>query len=265
MQKTGVRFYSLFATILFLLPVAMRLFMLLSDANSICYVAFYAVYMLEFLLIGVDTARTNAFAKAFCFDNAFRLDILSYLVGAGFFVEFVAGVSKIINAVTSDLGINLIVFVPDCLCCLLAFGCCLYFITVGLSFSGDNYDFRQFRFYHLVVLLWSVAKILTVLSEIIDFTYDFNQVLKYFVLIFGACFFYFFVSETERQTGAKKATVFFSRAFAYCAVFYFIDRVIILFGTDTPFNHYDNFFAITALLSGVFAFFFEKNIIFHEE
>ena len=265
MQKTGVRFYSLFATILFLLPVVMRLFMNLSPVNSIYNIVFYAVYLLEVVLIGADVVRTPGYAKAFCFDNVFRLNVFSYLLATGFFIDFVVSVSQIINAFSGNMGINLIDFIPDCLCCILAFGCCLYFITVGLSFSGDNYDFRQFRYYHIVVLLWSIAKILTVLSEIINFTYDLNQVIKYFVLIFGACFFYCFVSETERQEGAKKITVFFARVYAYCAVFYFIDRVILLFNTDTGLTHPDNFFAITALFAGVFAFFFEKNIIYHKE
>lgn len=266
MQKTGLRFYSLFATILFLLPVAMRLFMLFSDLSSFYNIAFYVVYLLELVLIGVDVARTRHFAKAFCFDNVFKLHIVSYLVSAGFFLDFVTSASKIINSLTADdKGIILVSFVPDCLCCVLAFCCCLYFVIVGLSYSGDNYDFRQFKFFHIVVLLWSVAKILTVLTEIINFTYDLNEVLKYFVLIVGACFFYCFVSEVERQDGAKKITVFFARTYAYCAVFYFIDRALMLLSANVSLTHTDNFFAVTVLFLGIFAFFFEKNIMFHKE
>lgn len=261
MQKKGLKYYSLFATMLFVLPVLLQLFKIQHGFDKIVAVLTYVLIAVSFVYNYVDLKKRDAFAPAFEFDNAYKLDVFSYLVALGFFVEFISNVATLVKLFLNDNGLVISYIVPLIMCALFALLSSFYFVMVGLSFGTKDYDFRSFKLYHIVLLLWAVFKLMTLFGQVIRITYDVNAVLRYLSIMVLAFFFYYFVAEVENNGGANIHTIYCARMCAYCSGFYCLDRLMLLITKQVDLNSNNTYFAITLMFVCLFALFFEKNIL----
>lgn len=264
MRSLGAKLYSYLAIIVFFAVVGLRLFMLLYDLPRQFSIVYYCLIAFGVLLIAFDSFKQKEYPPAFEFDNNFHLNGFSYLASLGFFADFVHNCVKLFFSAQDSSYKNLIFFIPICFSCLFALLSCFYFYTVGLSYGDKNYDFRELKILHLAPLFWSVAQVLSIMQQAISFFRNVDSVVKYAMLVFAVCFFFCFAGEIESDKGAKSATLFLARGYAYLSIMFFINRLMLLLSGNASINDSDGIFAVSVLLICAFVFFFEKNIISHK-
>lgn len=265
MQNTGAGFYSLFAVISFFAAVCLRLSMLLFDLSLFANYFYYLIVFSGIVFIGIECFKRKQYASAFVFENVFHLSFFSYVASLGFFADFIHQCVKIFFSIENESNKNFTYFIPVCFICLTALLSSFYFVNVGMSFSDKNYDFREFKLFHMIPVVWALFHIIVNLSEAVRFSRDIDDIIKYLVLIFSVCFFYCFASEIDNKNGAKRKTVFFTESFSFCSILFFINRLMLLLGKTVPLNDSDGVFALSCFLINGFVFFFSKNIISHSK
>ena len=261
MQKRGLKYYSLFATMLFVLPVLLQIFRVEFGLDVFSSIATYILITISFLYNYIDVKKRGSFANAFIFDNSYRLDIFSYLTAFGFFVEFISNIGVLVKSIMSSNAVAIMYLMPLLFCAIFALLSSFYFFAIGISYGTGNYDFRSFKLYHIVVLLWSISKLLTLLSQAISITQDLNGVLRHLSIMVSAFFFYYFIQEIDNDNGAMVNTVYTARMCAYCTGFYCLDRLILVIFGVVGINNSNTIFALVSLFICLFSLFFEKSVI----
>ncbi len=265
MQNTGARYYSLFAVISFFAAVCLRLSMLLFDLSLYANYVYYLLVFSGIIFIGIECSKRKTYAPSFIFENVFHLSFFSYVASFGFFTDFIHQCVKIFLSIENETNRNLTYFIPVCFICLTALLSSFYFVNVGLSFSDKNYDFREFKLFHIIPIGWALFHIIVNLSEAVSFSRDIDDIIKYLVLIFSVCFFYCFACEIDNDNGTKRITVFFTEAFSYCSILFFINRFMLLLSASAPINDSNGILSLSCFLINGFVFFFSKNIISHSK
>lgn len=262
MAKRG---YSFFALLTFFVAVALRLFMIISGhIGGTSTVLYYLSVAAGIILLAKDTFGTKTFGCAFEYKNGFHLNLLALLCSAGFFTDFVYTAVRLF--MMADDGIKkytLAVVVPMICGGVCALLCSFYFIMIYLSFSSATYDFKKLKIIHIAPILWSVSKILGVLTLPVQFGSDLDVILKYIVLISVLCAFYCFATEVSNEKESMPLSVFTFRCSFYTAILFFFDRIMLLMAKQAELGSEDGMLSITLLGIGVFLYFFEKNIIAH--
>lgn len=259
-MKIQASFVSL---LLFLFGVGVRFALLLSSGGVVLTILYYVALVLGIVFLAYDSYRVKAYANVYNFDNRFHLNVFSFGAGVGFFVDFVVSMIGIYHSIDDKSYHILTAFIPLCAGCVFALLSSFYYIVVGSSFGGSNYDFRKFRAFHIVPLLWVGAKLFGILDQAVSLLQDDIIVLKYVVLIFGVCLFFFLVNEVDNTDGASGNTVFLMRAFYYTGIMYFINELMLLLSRSIYFSFDDGMLGVTVLLISGFMYFCEKNIIAH--
>lgn len=260
MQSLSARVYSLLSSVFFIVALVLRLVMFLADYSTTAGIFFYLFTALGIACIGLEVKNQNNLSKAFEFNNNYHLNLFSYIASLGFFICFVNQCINIFKSVENGVYNMPTYFVPICVICLFALLSCFYFYTVGMSYGDRGYDFRELKLLHFAPIVWSVAFVLSVMTMAISPLREIDSTLKCIVLVFSVVFFYFFASEIVSDKPAKKATVFFSKAFAGLSIMFFVDMVMLLITRNI--KPYDNDFilSISLLMISLFVFFFERNI-----
>lgn len=137
---------------------------------------------------------------------------------------------------------------------LLAIMSSFYFITVSLTASRVNYDFRNLRLFHFVPVLWLFARLLGILRQIIDVSAGIETVFEFFYLVFALFFLFAFIIAIEERIKL------FSASFTISAIMLFISSCILslprilvyLIGKNEVLYNVD-FSCVTDLMLGVFA------------
>lgn len=255
--------YHLISFVLFLICVGARFVSELSGSSIVFTCLIYASLVLGIVFLALDSFKQGGFASVFVFKNRFHLNIFAIIASVGFFVDFVAGAVNMYSTLFDSTYIAIPPFIALCMATVMALLSSFYFVLVSSSFAGSKYDFRKLKVLHFAPLLWGISRVFAILDEAPSILQDDVTILKYTVLIFVTCAFFFFAFEVESEDGARKATVFFFRAFYYTGIAYFINMLILLLGRNTSLNVYDCIFALTTLFISGFVYFCEKNIINH--
>ena len=71
------------------------------------------------------------------------------------FYDFVHQCVNCFNYFAKETAAGLNYFIPLCLGALCALLCALYFVMMGISFKTDTYDFRKFRCFIWLTLLFA--------------------------------------------------------------------------------------------------------------
>ena len=219
-------------------------------------IAFYTALFITLILVAYRSFTQGDYKKATEFGN--ELKPFSFLASAAFMIEFVKTIIILYRTVDGKryTPIELAVLIAICLFSLLS---SLYLIAISLSCGKTSYDFKRLRFLHFAPLMWALFSIAGIITDAPSFINNGFAILKGFTLIFGALFFYTFIIEIENENGAKKSTVFFSKAFSYLCFLLFITRVFELAGKTAAFDE-QSVFALSALLLGLFAHYYRKNL-----
>lgn len=254
---------SLISLLLFLAGVGVRFAMLLFGGGVVLTVLYYIALVLGIVLLGIDTYRVKSYSNVYVFENNFHINIFSFCASVGFFADFVVGVLGVYHSIDDKSYHALTSFIPLCAGCVFALLSSFYYIVVGSSFGGSNYDFRKLRAFHLVPLLWAGSKLFGVLDQAVSLLQDDIAVLKYIVLIIGVVMFYKLVNEVDNTDGANRHTVLLMRSFYYTGIMYFINQLMLLLSRSIYFSFEDGVLGITVLFISGFVYFCEKNIIAH--
>lgn len=254
---------SLISLLLFLVGVGMRFALLLVGGGAVLTVLYYLALVLGIAFLAYDSYRVKAYSNVFVFDNRFHLDIFAYGAGVGFFIDFVSSMLSIYHSIDDKSYHILTSFVPLCVSCAFALLSSFYYIVVGSSFGGSNYDFRKLRVFHIAPLFWAGAKLFGILDQAVGLLQDDIALLKYITLIFGVCLFFFLVNEVDNTDDANVHTVFLMRSFYYTGIMYFINQLMLLLSGSIYFTIEDGMLGVSVLLISGFMYFCEKNIIAH--
>ncbi len=263
MKKRSCSFFAFVAFIAAVLFRGMGVFA--GNITVFRAVAFYCALAFGIIMVALGSFGCGNCAPAFGYDNVLRLDIMSYLCTAGFFVDFVSSAVRIFMSVGDGSYLNAVYFVPLCLGCAAAIISSFYFIMVGLSFDSSAHDFRRLKIVHISPVLWAVSKMFAVLTDAAKPGEDINIILKYIVLIFLTGAFYFFASEVLSQQGTKQVSLFAFKAVFYTGMLYCIDQIMLVISHISEIGSTDGMLAVTVFGISVFMYFLSKNITTHSE
>lgn len=253
----------LITLIFFVSSVLIRLFSIRMDLGKTYNYILYALTAAAVLFIALSVYKKDAdYSHAFDNTGAAVISVFAYLSAAVFFADFVLQCVNVYRSIDSGAYTLLVKFVPLCFICVFALLSSFCFVSVGLSYSNDYYDFRALKLLHAAPLCWALIRMLAVLTNVVKFSADADAIIKYAAMIFALCFFYKFASETENDKVAEKGFIFVCRAYSYIGVFYFVCRVIMLAAGNQDFyiSADDNFFALCVLFTSSFAYFLQNNI-----
>ena len=261
MSKNFSSLRSVGTVLLIAAALGVRLYSLVSGKAGVLDNVFYLFILTAVILVAWECFQHKSYARVFMFENRFHLNVFSYLAAFGFFAEFISLCHMIYQSIESGAYNIFSYFAPQCLICVSALLSSFYLCAVALSFGSKRYDFRTMRLIHLVPLIWAIGRMLTLIENVDTLQGNPNTVVKYAVLVFALCFTFMLAYEVERTEGAKRITVFFTRAFSLLAEIFFFDSLMLLLAGKTKLNAPDTVLSFSLLLISSFAFFLEKSII----
>lgn len=217
--------------------------------------AFYLTALLLFAAAAFGFGRKNRYdvqKKALpLFDEKNRLlCAASSLAGISMFSDFIFRVIISYNYISGTSYARMNYFIPLCISAVFSLFCAFYFIAVGIAFKSDKYIFRDFRYLHMIPLLWAVSVLCTCLTENVDVVYSEEKLLQYMVLILAIVFYVLFITSSEGITDTVPLCVF-GITFGVFAVVLSVPRVIAFF-CKVSFN-YTDFSSVPYLFTGIFA------------
>lgn len=174
----------------------------------------------------------------------------SSAAGIAMFSDFIFRIIISYNYISETSYARMNYFIPLCISAFFSLLCAFYFIAVGISFKSDKYIFRDFKYLHIIPLLWSVSVLCTCLTENVDVVYAEEKLLHYIVLILAIVFYVLFITSSEGITAVEPLCAF-GIAFGVFAVVISVPRIIAFIGgADLK---YSDFSSVAYLFTGIFA------------
>lgn len=221
------------------------------DKNRAGTIVLFFTSCLVLILLIPFLLKNKAIQNPFYKTKSRLLFVVSVAAGTAMFYDFVF---KCVNcykyaAAVSQPRLNY--FIPVCLAAMSALLCALYFIMMGVSFKTDRYDFKSFKYYHLVPLFWNLFVLFSMLTDYDDGIYAEEKILHYIVLVFGMLFFAKLIGCINSDYKKLKSLCF--SGFAYGALCLILSAPrIIAFLVDAKLYGSD-FSAVTYLFMSAFA------------
>lgn len=178
--------------------------------------------------------------------------------GLSMFYDFVHQCINCYEYISKTSYAEMNYFIPLCVSGAAALACAFYYIIIGISFNTDKYDFKQFRFFHTMPIVWALSGLLVGITRFIDKLYAEEIILQYAVLISGIIFYIAFISCIDENGSALRFTGCAGLAYAVLAFSISLPRMAVFaFGYDvSPVV----FSSVTYFFSGAFALVFSLNI-----
>lgn len=218
--------------------------------------------VLGIAVIGLDAFVKKDIPKSAKPEKQYGLNVLSALAAVGFFIDFIRQSYSIIEFFTSSRHYSLLIPISMSLSALFAILSCFYYIIISFSYSGGSYDFRLLRAFHFAPLIWIFFKAVIILTDIVNFSNDFDSIIKLVTIAFGVFAVFSFIAELENDERAKGASVFFFKSFGFMSVLYFTScTASLMLGKCKIFDEAFLSGAVFLLL-GVFIYFYQKSIAF---
>lgn len=206
----------------------------------------YAVCFLMLVMCAAFAGKadiTNPFEK-----RKSRLVFYSAVfAGGAMFYDFVHQCINCYKHITES-AVQINYLIPVCLTAASAVMCAVYFIIMGISYKTDRYDFRYFKYYHLMPFLWLLFQAFGVLARYNDGIYAEESIVYYLTVIFGMLFFVSFLFCLDGDNKKLKAFLFFGFSYGMLSLVLSVPRIAAsLFAADI--NKVD-FSAVTYLFVG---------------
>ena len=260
MQKILNKVFSAFIGAFLLFGAVLRCIQLfiMTDAstgfinrNRAGTIVLFFVSCLAFILLIPALLQDKAFQNPFHKSKSRLLFLASAAAGIAMFYDFVFKCVNCYKYAAEGSAIRLNYFVPLCLSALSALLCALYFMMMGVSFKTDSYDFKSFKYYHIVPVFWNLFVLFSLLTDYNDGVFAEEKILHYVVLVFGMLFFIKLIGSMNSDYKKLKSLCFFGFAYgALCLVLAVPRAVAFLFGAEL---YGADFSAVTYLFISVFA------------
>lgn len=207
-------------------------------------------------------AASAAFCAVLCCKNAEPVNpfeqqkskpILCTAIAAGvaMFYGFIHQCILCGEYISSTAYFELNYFIPLCLAGVSALLSAFYFSILGISFVTDKYDFRYFKYFHIVPVLWCIFMLFTCLTRYDDGIFAEESILHYAVLIFGTLFFLAFVRCVDKTPGTAKGFCFLGFLYGFTALVLAVPRLV-LFAAGEELSSV-SYSSIPYLFTGIFA------------
>lgn len=226
---------------------------LLTDGNNLSLII-YALAFLIIVLAALYSYKKTHLGTLFDLDKGERGEYLSAsFLAAAFFADFIYQGYNCYDYFSRVSYIDYAYFIPLALSGLLSLVCCFYFICVGLTANGSNYDFRNFRILHFMPVLWGFVKLLLIMFKIIDIRLDVESTLEFLMIAVMIMFFFCYISMLDNKGRASRLFVFFAVvSFSLSLILALPRLVIIAIGKYDVLSHID-YFSLSYIAAGVFA------------
>ncbi len=175
------------------------------------------------------------------------------LAGAAMLYDFVfqcIGIYHIyINSGTAELND----MVMHCLTAASSVLCAFYFVIMGISYITDAYDFRYFKYYHVIPLCRHLFAAFMCLTRYDDGIYSMESILYYTVLIIGMIYFILFLSCLDKNHKMLRLFCFFGFSYSVLCLVLAVPQIIAFVFRKQMYNPV--FSPVACCFMGVLAFF----------
>ncbi|MDE5995436.1 MAG: hypothetical protein K2G56_00790, partial [Eubacterium sp.] len=242
MQKILNQVFSAFVGAFLLFGAVLRCIQLfvMTDAstgfinrNRAGTIILFFVSCLAFILFIPVLLKNKALKNPFAQSKSRLLFFASAAAGIAMFYDFVFKCVNCYKYIAEVSAIRLNYFIPLCLSALSALLCALYFIMIGVSFKTDSYDFKSFKYYHMVPVFWNLFVLFSLLTDYNDGIYAEEKILHYIVLIFGMLFFIKLIGSMNADYKRLKSLCFFGFTYgALCFILSVPRMIAFVFGAE---------------------------------
>lgn len=190
-----------------------------------------------------------------------KIAVFAFLNAGAFFADFVLQAFDCFNYIENTAYLERNELVLMVLLGAFALLSSFYYITVGMTLSGSQYDFRSFRFFHFVPVLWAVIRLLDILVEMVNVSMGTETVVEFIFLVFLLMFYFSFITAAVSERNAGRGIVFFALVTFMLSVILELPGIITSFiGRQSELS--DAVFSrITDLICGLFAASFAGNLL----
>lgn len=260
MPKISIRIFSAFSGALILCAVVLRCMLMRffetsssgfdhenAERIAMFFYSFCVLSVLSCFMPLKKSALKNPFFKK-------KSKIVFYAcvsAGAAMLYDFIFQCVHIYKLILNGSFSGVNYTVPLCLTAVVSVLCACYFIIMGISYKTDKYDFRCFKYYHIIPVCRYLFAAYATLTKYENGIYYSDNVLYYAVLIFGMLYFILFLICLDGNNKMLLPFCFFG--FSYSALC-FILAVPGIFcfvagnaAVDTDFSY------VSFLLMGIFA------------
>lgn len=224
----------------------------------------YWIYGLIFcsaVLCLVFAFRSKCTAQGIAPKSQGKVAAFAFLNAAAFFIDFVLQAydcfSYVENTVYLERNELAIMILVGAFALLSSF----YYITVGMTLRGSQYDFRSFKLFHFVPVLWAVTRLLDILVEMVNVSMGTETVVEFIYLVFLLMFYFSFITAAVSERNAGRGIVFFALVTFMLSLILDLPGIVTsLIGRQSELS--DAVFSrITDLICGLFAASFAGNLL----
>lgn len=229
------------------------------NKNQAGTIGLFFISCLALILLILVLLKNKTFRNPFEKNESKLLFYVSVAAGIAMFYDFVFKCVICYRYAAEASAVRFNYFIPLCLSSLSALLCTLYFVMMGISFKTNSYDFKSFRYYHIVPVLWNLFSVFSMLSDYNDGIYAEEKIFHYMVLVFGMLFFTKFVGSMASDYKKLNSLCFIGFSYGVLCLILSVPRIIaFLFCaelTDVDFS------AVTYLFMSAFAVLFSFKMI----
>lgn len=190
-----------------------------------------------------------------------KVAVFAFLNAAAFFIDFVLQAFECFDYIENTAYLERNELVLMVLLGVFALLSSFYYITVGMTLRGSQYDFRSFKLFHFVPVFWAVIRLLDILVEMVNVSMGTDTVIEFIYLVFLLMFYFSFITAAVSERNAGRGIVFFALVtFMLSMILELPGIVISVIGRQSELS--DAVFSrITDLICGLFAASFAGNLL----
>lgn len=220
---------------------------------------FYIICFVMIVLSAIISYKSKCCNNPFEKEKSKTLSLFSFFAGISLFYDFVHQSVNCYEYISKNSQLQMNYLFPLVFVGISALACSFYFFLMGSYFVSDKYDFRQFKYFHLMPTAWILFKLLICIVTYVDERYAEEVFFQYELLIFGVCFYIFIIRCIDDDCFNLRHLAFTGISYALCSLIISIPRIVVwLMNAETSSV---TFSSVTYLFTGLFALIFSVNIL----
>lgn len=217
----------------------------------------YGVYAL--LLLSVTASAVYSLTKrnmpdVFSDGVNKKMSAVSVFLAVSFFIDFVHQCFNCFEETQSTAYVEYNYIIPMGLSGAFALLCSFYFFVFAKTMLSHNCDFKNFTFIQFSPVMWAFAKMIVIMSRIVDVKEGVETACEFLFLISAIVFFFCFISAADaKRKGATKLLVFSACAAAVTGAVASAPRIMMLLSGNADKLHGALFTGLVYAAVGIFA------------
>ncbi len=225
------------------------------NSMHIFYIICFVMVILSCFISYKSDCCNNPFEK----EKSKTLSLFSFFAGISLFYDFVHQSVNCYDYISKNSQLQMNYLIPLIFVGISALACSFYFFIMGSFFVSDKYDFRQFKYFHLMPTAWILFKLLICIVTYVDERYAEEVFFQYELLIFGVFFYIFIIRCFDDDKFNLRHLAFTGISYALCSLIISVPRIVVWFMNAETSSV--TFSSVTYLFTGLFALLFSINIL----